>query len=743
MAEQHDRDFLSALEDCITRLQSGETIDSCIRDYPQYAERLRALLSTGLQVRRAYDASGELDAVGQRVEMRLRTALYSRRRKRGHNMNSNRRILMGALAAVVIVAVFGVALLLTSSRQQEFSPLEITATVGMFINPTVEAFITQTELANQQIFAQQTQVAIASTHDPDIQGTPPPQATGARATSAPIQPSNIPSVTVTGTPAPSATAQPTMGMTQQPEDMLPATASSEPQMALTATAPAPNIPMTATQLAATQVSAAMITVTSPALLGGAATPQPEIQPTGIPDIPPDMFFEDYGVNPFLDTEDDHLSTFAMDVDTASYTLARGFLLTNGTLPPPDAIRPEEFINYFDAGYAPPEGDDAFAIHLDAAPAPFGFREHYLFRVGIQGRFIEPEDRQPVFLVFVIDVSGSMGRDDRLGLVRQTLTILVDELRPDDRVAIVTYADQTRVRLAPTPASERDTIIAVINSLQPEGSTYAEAGLRLGYRLAQENMLPGENTRIILLSDGVANVGETGPAGILALVSEGVDSGITLSTIGFGMGNYNDVLMEQLANDGNGNYYYVDNLRQARRVFVHGLTGTLQVIGYDARVQVDFNPDITDRYRLIGYENRAIADASFRDDTIDAGEVGAGHSVTALYEIALEPGDLPADAVIATVYIRYQDADTREFVEISQTITVGDLLPSIDDGPPSFRLHAAVAEFAEILRDSYWAQGGSFRDVLALAEDAAIHFPDDMDVEEFIQMVQAAIRISGQ
>ncbi|MCB9452231.1 MAG: von Willebrand factor type A domain-containing protein [Anaerolineaceae bacterium] len=459
--------------------------------------------------------------------------------------------------------------------------------------------------------------------------------------------------------------------------------------------------------------------------------------SGTPQTPDDMFFEDYGVNPYLDTADDHLSTFAMDVDTASYTLTRSYLTSYSQLPPADAIRPEEFINYFKMDYPSPEGNEAFAIRMDAAPAPFGFDGHYLLRVGIQGRYIAPEDRTPALLIFVIDVSGSMDREDRLETVKDSLEILVGELREDDRVGIVVYSNQSRAVLEPTPASEKDTILVAINSLHPEGSTNVEDGLRLGYQMAEANKRDGTLTRVIVLSDGVANVGNTGADSILNTIKDGVQDGITLSTIGFGMGNYNDVLMEQLANDGNGNYYYVDTLREARRVFIYNLTGTLQVIAYDAKVQVDFNPDVTDRYRLIGYENRAIADQDFRNDTVDAGEVGAGHSVTALYELALEDG-VP-EGVVATVYIRYKDAETGEIVERSQDITVADLLPSIDDAPADFRLLAAAAEFSELLRESYWAQDGNYVDVLNLAAPLVDEMPDNADVAEFVELVRLAGR----
>jgi secreted protein with Ig-like and vWFA domain len=368
-----------------------------------------------------------------------------------------------------------------------------------------------------------------------------------------------------------------------------------------------------------------------------------VGPPVLPELSQDMFFEDYGTNPVTFAAEDHLSTFAMDVDTASYTISRSYIMDYDQLPPPESVRPEEFINYFPTSYEPPD-KDAFAIHMDGAPSPFNRENRLLLRVGIQGQVIPPEDRDPALLVFVIDISGSMDMENRLGLVKESLEILVKQLRPDDRIGIVVYSDAARVVLAPTSAANQDVILTAIQALRTEGSTYAEAGLSLGYDVARANMQPGQITRVILCSDGVANVGETGPDAILETIGQGVDAGITLSTIGFGMGNFNDVLMEQLADDGNGNYFYVDDLPEARRIFVNNLTSTLQVIAYDAKVQVDFNPDVVRTYRLIGYENRDIADEDFRQDTVDAGEVGAGHSVTALYEIELVGDGLPANAV---------------------------------------------------------------------------------------------------
>ncbi|HSL44667.1 MAG TPA: von Willebrand factor type A domain-containing protein, partial [Anaerolineales bacterium] len=378
--------------------------------------------------------------------------------------------------------------------------------------------------------------------------------------------------------------------------------------------------------------------------------------------PYDMFFEDYGVNPSIDTEDDSLSTFALDVDTGSYTVMRNYL-SEGNLPPTDSVRVEEYINYFDQGYPIPPQHQAFGIYIDGAPAPFTQTERYqMLRVGIQGYQIPAEERKDASLTFVIDVSGSMDMDNRLGLVKRSLELLVEQLRPRDRVSIVVYGSEARVVLEPTPGSDKGRILEAIYSLHPEGATNAEAGIRLGYKMAMHAYNPGGINRVILCSDGVANVGETGPDAILEEIRHYVEEGVTLTTIGFGMDNYNDVLMEQLADNGDGFYAYVDDMREARRLFIDQITGTLQTIAMDAKVQVDFNPEVVMRYRLVGFENRAIADDEFRDNSVDAGEIGAGHSVTALYEVKLYP---EAYGNIATVFMRWQDPDTRQVVELSK------------------------------------------------------------------------------
>ena len=449
------------------------------------------------------------------------------------------------------------------------------------------------------------------------------------------------------------------------------------------------------------------------------------------------FFQNYGVNPFIDTEDDNLSTFAIDVDTASYSVARRFV-QDGYLPQSDSVRVEEFVNYFEQGYNPPD-DGAFRIVIDGSPSRFGLENHHMLRIGLQGETISDSDRKDATLIFAIDVSGSMGRANRLGLVKQSLRLLVDELRPTDEVGIVIYGDRGSVLLEPTDGDESSSIIQAINALQPGGSTYVEEGLKLAYEMAANNIDSDRITRVILLSDGVGNVGNTGSDSILREIREYVDQGVTLTTVGFGMGNYNDVLMEQLANDGDGTYHYIDTLAEARRVFVDNLTGTLQIIARDTKVQVVFNPETVRSYRLLGYENRDVADEDFRDDTVDAGEVGAGHTVTALYEYKLQD-DGSADAALATVYVRYEEPDTGEVVEIQHTFSGNSLSDQFENAPVRYQLAAVVAEYAEVLRDSYWAREGSLEDIVAEAARIQRMLSDDSDVAEFADLTAQAERI---
>ncbi len=463
-----------------------------------------------------------------------------------------------------------------------------------------------------------------------------------------------------------------------------------------------------------------------------------------------MFFEHYGVNPFIDPEDDRFATFAVDVDNASYTLVRSYL-ERGELPPKEAVRVEEFVNAFRHHYAPPVGSfvaeadrtgypsehGTFAIHLEAAPSPFG-RGLTLLRVGLKGREIDTRDRKPAVLTFVIDVSGSMGREDRLELAKKALHLLLDQMNREDEVGIVVYGSDARVVLPHTSLRHRGEIEDAIDRLHPEGATNAEAGLRTGYALADRSFVRGYINRVILCSDGVANVGNTGAGSILAEIKQEARRGIELTAVGFGMGNYNDVLMEKLADQGDGNYYYVDDLREARRVFVENLTGTLQTIARQVKIQVEFNPDTVRRYRLLGYENRDVADRDFRNDAVDAGEVGAGHEVTALFELKPERSARRGD--LATVRIRYEDPATGRVTEEARTVRVGEVKGDLDDADPTFLMDAAAAEFAEILRHSYWAKDGDLARVVSLAKAAERRLGGQEDVEELVGLAETAWRL---
>jgi Ca-activated chloride channel homolog len=455
-------------------------------------------------------------------------------------------------------------------------------------------------------------------------------------------------------------------------------------------------------------------------------------------VPTDEEREQAEVNPFVLATEDNLSTFAMDVDTASYASARNYI-TNGSLPYAGEVRVEEFVNYFDYNYPEPE-QAVFGISVDAAPSPWRSatgEDTQIVRVGLQGKHIDDSERKDAILTFVIDISGSMSDWNRLPMVKQALTLLVDELRPTDQVAIVVYSDTTRAVLEPTSAEDRDAIIEAIESLQVEGSTNVEDGLRLGYEIAGNNYDVDAINRVILCSDGVANVGATGPDAIRAVIRDYTAQGVLLSTIGFGMGNYNDYLMEQLADDGNGNYAYVDTLDEAQRIFVENLTGMLQVIASDAKIQVEFNPEVVYSYRLLGYENRDVADEDFRNDTVDAGEVGAGHSVTALYEVVPTQ---QGQGTAMTVRIRYENMDTGEVEEVAQPLDSSDFGASFDEMSPHFQLAVAVAGFAEHLRGSGYVQGRSLEDVLAIAERIAPDLGNDNEVQEFVELVRKATEI---
>ncbi len=457
-----------------------------------------------------------------------------------------------------------------------------------------------------------------------------------------------------------------------------------------------------------------------AAASAAAKPAPSTGGTEEPNDRPygDVFFEEAGVNPFVDSEEDRLSTFGLDVDTGSFTVIRRFL-EDGHRPPESAVRLEEVVNFFDYGDpAPAQGD--FAVRLEGSPNPFGPRggvaaRHRLLRVAIKAREVSADRRKPSVLTFVVDVSGSMDQENRLGLVKRALSLLIGELREDDRVGLVVYGSDARTILEPT--TDRNAIREAIERLRAEGATNAEAGLTLAYDVARRAYRAEANNRLILCSDGVANVGATGPESILRRIGTETRHGIELSTVGFGMGNYNDVLMERLADRGDGRYAYVDTIEEARRIFVEGLAGTLQTVAKDAKVQVEFDPKVVQSWRLLGYENRDIADERFRDDTVDAGDIGAGHSVTALYEVKLT--DRPdRGRPVAMVRLRWYSKAGERVIESAQALPVGRLAARWQDASPAFRLATLAGQFAEILRGSHWAKGESPAEVARLARELA-------------------------
>ncbi|HEU5251065.1 MAG TPA: von Willebrand factor type A domain-containing protein, partial [Thermoanaerobaculia bacterium] len=498
------------------------------------------------------------------------------------------------------------------------------------------------------------------------------------------------------------------------------------------------------------VAGAQYSVAAPPPLAGAVPPPPRamtasaqaptVQPpstggTREPNDAPygDVFFKEYGTNPFVDTDDDRLSTFGLDVDTGSYTVARRYL-NDGNLPPREAIRVEEFINAFSYGDAPPSRGD-FAVRAEAAPTPFMKGDLYrVVRFNVRGRVVDEKDRKPAVVTFVVDVSGSMNLENRLELVKKALGLLLDSLKPSDRVGLVVYGSEARRLLDPT--SDREALRDAISRLSPAGSTNAEDGLRTGYEMAAQFRRRDAINRVILCSDGVANVGRTGPESILRVIErEAKENEIELTTVGFGMGNYNDVLMEQLANRGDGRYAYVDTLEEARRIFVEELTGTLQTIASDAKVQVEFEPSVVSRWRLIGYENRDIADEKFRDDTVDAGEIGAGHSVTALYEIKLKE-DAPRGRTAATLHLRWRSKETGRVVETERELRLSEFAGSWDSAPRRVKLASLVAEFGEILKGNYWAKDGDLREVLRRARGLAM----DERTAELVGLVERAERL---
>ena len=427
--------------------------------------------------------------------------------------------------------------------------------------------------------------------------------------------------------------------------------------------------------------------------------------------PRDMFFRFWGDNPFVITRSDGLSTFAADVDTASFALARS-MLRKGILPKRDQIRTEEFVNYAAPDLAAPT-DGTFAVYSELSPSPFGGREdRWLLRVGVRAKDMAPEERPPLALTFVVDTSGSMGTDNRLELVKHALRLLVGQLDGRDTISIVGFSDRAVEVLPPTPASASDAIETALFGLQPGGGTNAEAGLKLGYaQVLSAGAAPGAQRRVIFLSDGVANLGQADQNRLAVEVAEYADQGVFLNTIGVGMSNHNDLFLEQLANKGQGVCDYVGDAADARRAIVERFVSGFVTVAKDLKIQVEFDGQAVLRWRQLGYENRAVADRNFRSDAVDAGEVGAGHQVTCFYELELASAVSEVDVSLAKVRLRWKPIDPSEseagVQETEHAFSYrGIVAPSFRAASPGFRLGALSAQFAELLRRSYHARGDS-------------------------------------
>ncbi len=448
-------------------------------------------------------------------------------------------------------------------------------------------------------------------------------------------------------------------------------------------------------------------------------------------VPSGEDYKDYGKNPMVSTAIDHLSTFAVDVDTASYAIARRKIV-EGQLPPSAAVRVEEFVNYFKYDYAAPAAGsrDPFAVHMDMAPSPF-HKGRQIVRVGVKAKELSLRDRKKANLVFLVDVSGSMQSPDKLELAKRSLRVLVDNLKDGDTVSLVTYAGSTRVVLSPTGLEHKAEIISALEDLQAGGSTAMSSGMDLAYELAAKTLTEDSISRVIVLSDGDANIGASSHDQILKTIAGKVKEGVTLSTVGFGMGNYKDQLMEQLANKGNGNYFYIDSPNQARRVFQEQLGSALEVVAKDVKIQVDFDKEVVKSYRLIGYENRDIADQDFRNDQVDAGEIGAGHVVTALYEVELSK----RDASPLTVRIRAKAPRGSKALESAFPFDNALAYQSFDGAPEDFRFASAVMGAAEILRGSEEASDWTLEQVLQIASSSAEAHAAER--EEFISLIKSA------
>jgi Ca-activated chloride channel family protein len=468
-------------------------------------------------------------------------------------------------------------------------------------------------------------------------------------------------------------------------------------------------------------------------------------------------YDHIGENPFLDAKDNPLSTFSIDVDTASYSNVRRFV-NEGSLPPKDAVRVEEMINYFTYDYAEPSDGRPFAVHLDVASCPWE-TSHRLVRIGLKGKEIATDKRGPSNLVFLLDVSGSMMPPERLPLVKQAMRLLVEKLTENDRVAIVVYAGASGLALQSTTGDHKEQILEALENLQAGGSTNGAEGIQLAYKIAADNFIKGGVNRVILATDGDFNVGVTNQGDLIRLIEDKAKSGVFLSVLGVGTDNLKDSTMQKLADKGNGNYAYLDSLDEARKVLVQQMNGTLVTIAKDVKIQVEFNPARVASYRLIGYEKRMLRKEDFNNDKVDAGEIGAGHTVTALYEVVpVGAASNPAASVppvdrlkysanesstssgskssddMLTVKLRYKKPDENKSELIERAVT--DINATFESAPVDLKFAAAVAEFGMILRDSEYKGNGTLNAVIEWADQSKGKDPNGYRAG-FIELVRKA------
>ena len=463
-------------------------------------------------------------------------------------------------------------------------------------------------------------------------------------------------------------------------------------------------------------------------------------------------------NNFKSVHSNPLSTFSIDVDAASYSNIRRFI-NSGQLPPTDAVRIEEMVNYFAYNYPQPDDKTPFAVYTETAPCPWS-KEHRLAAVALQGKKIPAENLPPANLVFLIDVSGSMMDENKLPFVKKSLKLLVDQMREQDRVAITVYAGNAGLVLPSTSGASKEKIMRAVNGLEAGGSTAGGAGIKLAYKVAKENFNSEGNNRVILCTDGDFNVGVSSDGELVRMIEVERESGVFLSVLGFGMGNYKDSKMEKLADKGNGNYAYIDNLREAKKVFVNQFGGTLMTIAKDVKIQIEFNPAKVREYKLIGYENRILADEDFNNDKKDAGEMGSGHIVTALYEIV--PSDAPSTGT-SIDKLKYQETEkakpSSDFSDEMMTVKVRYKEPqgsvskliakpvkwnntTIEDMSDNLKFASSVAEFGLILRNSSYKGKSNYTQVLNLAR--ASKDKDEFGYRsEFINLVEAAKKLDGR